>query len=183
MAELIPNYADRGAALKQFSRDFRFGSLSRASYAPPTLDTTNLSPEQGPPRSRGSVGSFFVRLRGARLLSRNRFLRHRSDLPPSASDFATEIAGLPARHWQSPDPPRHLAKQPPMQMSLGQQQPVLRGVIYQPSSRLQQPLKSQTYAPANSYLQDGSHTAGSGKLILSLRLSTISGQQPLAAYR
>ncbi len=58
-----------------------------------------------------------------RLLSRNRFLRHCSDPPPPASDFATEIAVLPARHRQIPDPPQHLAKQPPVQMSLGQQQP------------------------------------------------------------
>ena len=50
------------------------------------------------------------------MLPRNRSLKHCSDPPPSAPDFATAIAVLPARHRQRPDPPQHLAKQPPVQM-------------------------------------------------------------------
>src|SRR5579864_5550221 len=34
-------------------RDFRFGPLTRPSYAPPALDTTNLPPEQPPVRWAG----------------------------------------------------------------------------------------------------------------------------------
>ena len=66
-----------------------------------------------------------------RLPPRNRFLRHSPTLPPSAPDFATAIGVLPARHRQRPDPPQHLAKQAPVQMSLGQQQPVVPGVLDQ----------------------------------------------------
>src|SRR6266436_9621677 len=39
---------------------------------------------------------------------------------PSASGFATAIGVLPARHRQHIDPSEHPAKQPPLQMSLGQ---------------------------------------------------------------
>src|ERR1700674_432290 len=46
-------------------RNFRFGPLSRALYAPPTLDTTNWPPEHAPARSRGSDGSFLARLKSA----------------------------------------------------------------------------------------------------------------------
>src|SRR6266849_10914947 len=43
---------------------------------------------------------------GPRLLPRNRFLRHCSDPPPSALDFATAIGVLAAQHRQHPDPPQ-----------------------------------------------------------------------------
>jgi hypothetical protein len=54
-----------------------------------------------------------------RLLPRNRFLRHYSDPLPSTPDFVSAIGVLPARRRQRPDPPQHLAKQPPVQMPLG----------------------------------------------------------------
>ena len=75
-----------------------------------------------------------------RLLPRNRFLRHYSDPPPSAPDFAAAIGVLPARHRQRPDPPQHLAKQPPRQMTLRQEQPIIAGMFHQPTARLHQPL-------------------------------------------
>jgi len=59
------------------------------------------------------------------LLPRNRVLRHCSDPPPSAPDFATAIVVLPARHRQCIHPPEHLAKQTPVQMPLGKQQPII----------------------------------------------------------
>ena len=41
---------------------------------------------------------------------------------------------LAARDQQRRDSSEHLAKQPPVQMSLGQQQPVVAGVLEQPST-------------------------------------------------
>jgi hypothetical protein len=41
---------------------------------------------------------------------------------PAAPDFPTAIGVLPARHPQQPDPPQHLAKQPPVQMSASKNQ-------------------------------------------------------------
>jgi hypothetical protein len=46
-----------------------------------------------------------------RLLSRSLFLRHCSDPPPSASDFATAIGVLPRWHRQHTDRRQRLAKQ------------------------------------------------------------------------
>src|SRR5947209_7241918 len=43
-----------GIAPTSFSpQNFRFGLLSRASYASPAVDTTNLPPEQAPARLAG----------------------------------------------------------------------------------------------------------------------------------
>ena len=52
----------------------------------------------GPARSPGARRLVFARLTSPRLRPRNRFLRHCSDPPPSAPDFATAIRVLPARH-------------------------------------------------------------------------------------
>ena len=114
--------------LKDISiRDFRFGPLARA-HRTLLLPSTqrNLSLEQAPAKIAGSHGSFCPSDQ-PRLLPRNRLLRHLSGPPPWASDFAAAIGVLPARDRQRPDPPQHLAKQAPVQMSLGQQQPVVPG--------------------------------------------------------
>jgi hypothetical protein len=71
-------------------------------------------------------------------LPRNRVLRHCSDPPPSAPDSATAIVVLPARHRQCIHPPENLAKQTPVQMPLGKQQPIIAGMLDQPSSGLHQ---------------------------------------------
>ena len=47
---------------------------------------------------------------------------------------------LPARQRQRPDPVQHVTEQPPVQMPLGQQQPVVARVLDQPAAGLHQPL-------------------------------------------
>lgn len=49
-------------SLSPFARSSRFGPLTRASYASPALDTTNLPPEQAPARSAGFRRLVFARL-------------------------------------------------------------------------------------------------------------------------
>src|SRR5271157_59629 len=45
---------------------------------------------------------------------------------------------LPACHEQRRDPPHHTPKQPPRQMALRQQEPVVAGMLHQLSTRLHQ---------------------------------------------
>src|SRR5271165_6873274 len=47
---------------------------------------------------------------------------------------------LPACDGQHRDPPHHTPKEPPRQMALRQQQPVIAGVFHQASTGLHQPL-------------------------------------------
>ena len=49
-------------------------------------------------------------------------------------------ATLPTRHRQRPDPSQHVAEQPPVQIPLGQQQPVIPRVLDQPTAGLHQPV-------------------------------------------
>ena len=44
------------------------------------------------------------------------------------------------RDWQRPDPPEHRPEQPPRQVALGQQEPVVPGVLDQPPTRLDEAL-------------------------------------------
>ena len=46
---------------------------------------------------------------------------------------------LPARQRQRPDPVQHVTEQPPVQMPLGQQQPIIPGMLDQPTACLHQP--------------------------------------------
>jgi hypothetical protein len=57
-------------------------------------------------------------------------------VPPAASFDARSA------RWdrQSPDPPQHLAKQTPVQMPLGQQEPIIAGMLDQPAACFHQPL-------------------------------------------
>src|SRR6266852_2371765 len=81
-------------------RNFRFGPLTRASYAPPALNTTNSPPEHAPARSAELRRLAFPPSDLPLLLPRNRFLRLCSDAPPSAPDFATAIGVLTRWHRQ-----------------------------------------------------------------------------------
>ena len=47
---------------------------------------------------------------------------------------------LSRRKRQHRDPPHHTPKEPPRQMALRQQKPVVAGMLHQPSTRLHQPL-------------------------------------------
>src|SRR6266849_3009955 len=84
---------------------------------------------------------------GPRLLPRNRFLRHCSNPPPSAPDFATAIGVLPARQRQRIDPPQHLAKEASMQMPAGKQQPIIAGMLASRPPVLDQPLLQASPRP------------------------------------
>jgi hypothetical protein len=133
-------------------------SGTRKSYASSALSTTKFSPEQAPARPRGSDGSFLPSDE-PRLLTRNRVLRHRSDPFPSTPDFATAIGVLPARHRQRPDPPEHRPEQASMQMPLGQQQPVVTGMLDQSPARLHEPLLQAGQRPGiDSLRQHDSRT-------------------------
>jgi hypothetical protein len=123
----------------RFSRNFRFGFLTRASYVSPAPDTTNLPPEQIPARSARLRRLVFARLASPACCRVIDFSDTAPTLLPQPH-FATAIGVLPAPHRQSPDPSQHLAKQPPVQMSLGQQQPVVPGLLDQLPASLHQPL-------------------------------------------
>ena len=75
-----------------------------------------------------------------------------SSLLPSAS--------LPRRERQRLDPPRHCPEEPPRQMSLRQQQPVIRGVLGQPAARLHQPLLQTRQRPVVNPLRQRQPTLG-----------------------
>jgi hypothetical protein len=96
------------------NRDFRFGPLSRASYASPALDNNEFATRAGPNEISSVSSGWFSPSDKARLLLCNHFLRHWSDSPSSAPEFATAIAMLAARDQQRRDSSEHLAKQPPV---------------------------------------------------------------------
>ena len=50
------------------------------------------------------------------------------------------LAALASRHRQRPDPPQHLAEQLPVQMPFGQEQPVVVGMLDEPTAGLHQPM-------------------------------------------
>ena len=52
------------------------------------------------------------------------------------------------RHRQRPDPPQHVAEQPPGQMPFRQQEPVVPGVLHQPAAGFHQPLLETRERPA-----------------------------------
>ena len=133
----------------RISRDFRFEPFARV-HRTPLLPSTqrNLSLKQAPAKISGSDGSFCPSAED-RLLPRNRFLRHCSDLSPSAPDFATAIGVPPVRRRQCPDPAQHRTEHPPRQMSLGQQESIVPGMLDQTSAGVHQPLRqAHSWSPA-----------------------------------
>ena len=69
------------------------------------------------------------------------------DLPPSAPDFVTAMGVLTRWHRQRRNPPQYAPKQTPVQMSLGQQQPVVPGVLDHSPTRFDQPLLQACQRP------------------------------------
>ncbi len=63
--------ASAEARTREFNRNFRFGPITRASYASPVLDATSLPPEQTPSRPRRSE-AFLLSSDAPRLLPRRR---------------------------------------------------------------------------------------------------------------
>jgi hypothetical protein len=85
------------ARVWQLTENYRFGSLPRAEYAPPALDTRNFPPEQAGPREDSGVPTAHSCRDEPHLLPHNHLFGHCSVPPPSAPDFATAIGVLPAR--------------------------------------------------------------------------------------
>ena len=50
------------------------------------------------------------------------------------------LAALPSRHRQHRQSVQHLVEQPPVKVALGQQQPVVAGMLDQPTAGLHQPM-------------------------------------------
>ena len=114
-------------------------SCSSAAYASPAIDTTRFVIKACPAKVASSDG-WFCASDEPRLPPRHRFLRHLTVPSQWSQDFAAAIGVLPVLHRQRPDPPQHLAKQAPVQMSLGQPQTVVPRVLDQSSTSLHQPL-------------------------------------------
>ena len=87
---------------------------------------------------------------------------HSSDTDPHLWLFrrrSSAVSGRPlsSRHWQRPDPPQHVAEQPPGQMTFRQEEPVVPCVLHQPASGFHQPLLETRERPAlDSRRQDQS---------------------------
>ena len=77
------------------------------------------------------------------------FLRHRPTLMLFLRQ-SSAVSGRPlsSRHWQRPDSPQHVAQQPPGQMPLCQQEPVVPRMLHQPAPRFHQPLLETRERPA-----------------------------------
>ena len=60
-------------------------------------------------------------------------------LVADAVSLAT-VRRLPRGHWQSLDPPHHCPEEPPRQVTLRQEQPIVPGVLDQTATRFHQPL-------------------------------------------
>ena len=67
--------------------------------------------------------------------------RHFAPLPRSVTRMSS-VGGWPlsSGHRQRPDPPQHVAEQPPGQMTFHQQEPVVSRMLHQPASGFHQPL-------------------------------------------
>ena len=126
-----PGYNEFATSACRFhvNRNFRFGFQTRASYASPALGHNELATRASPSEINGVPTARFCPSDESRFPPRNRFSDTAPILTRSAADFATAIVVLTRWHRQCPDPPQHLAEQPPVQMPLGQQQPVVPGVL------------------------------------------------------
>ena len=107
----IPPPAELETGSGALSWNFRFGPLACASYASTALDTTNLPPGQPPARPAGFPTARFVCLSDEPgLLLRNRFLRHCSDPPLSASRSFDQVHAMDAGVLT--DAHRHIPRSP-----------------------------------------------------------------------
>ena len=110
-------------------------SLTRRQYTPAlpriprTLHITSAGRRQG-----SSVRSQTLLERAERRSGRHCSLRNFL----SQKLLILDRAMLPARQRQRPDPPQHVAEQSPVQMPLNQQQPIIPGMLDQPTAGLHQ---------------------------------------------
>ena len=127
------------------SRDFHFGRPDQNPYTPISFPHRKISsPHVLPapnPRRSARVGT------GA--LDSRALCRHLCALAPFRRRISS-VSGRPlsSRHRQRPDPPQHVAEQPPGQMPFRQQEPVVPGVLHQPAPGLHQPLLETRERPA-----------------------------------
>src|SRR5271167_2746879 len=117
--------AGRTERIRLFIQDFRFGPLSRASYASPALDNNESAIRVGPNEFDGVSSTGFRCLTNLAGCGAIIFSDTAPTHFPQPPKFATAIAVLPAGHRQRPDSPEHLAKQPRVQVSLDLQHPVV----------------------------------------------------------
>jgi len=69
-------------------------------------------------------------------------------LPEVSALACRSLTALPSRRRQRRKPRQHLSKQSPVQMPLGQQQPVVPCVLHQPPAGLHQPMLQARQRPA-----------------------------------
>ena len=133
--------------------DLQFGPPARA-HRTLLLPSTqrNLPLDQAPAKVARSDGQYCASDEPG-LPPRHRFLGHLTVPSQCSPDFAAAIGVLSVRHRQRPDPPQHLAKQVPVQTSLGQHQPVVPGVLDQPPASLHQPLLQACQRPCADSLR------------------------------
>src|SRR5260370_3619763 len=84
-----------------FNQNFRFGPLTRASYASPALDATNLPPEQAPIEIIGVPSARLCRLTSSACRHANAFTDTAPTLLPRPPDFPTAIVVLSTRPPQT----------------------------------------------------------------------------------
>src|SRR5450759_5552137 len=97
----------------------------------------------------GSAAALFRVLKACRLGFQNQLFQ----TPLHSWRIAESFSWVPQprlsrRKRQSIDPPQHTGKQPPRQMTLRQQQPIIAGMFHQPAARLHQPLLEPRQRPA-----------------------------------
>ncbi len=73
-------------------------------------------------------------------------------LLPSTCSLARRRT-LSGWHWQSLNPPHHACEEPPRQMILCQEQPIIAGMFHQAPARLHQPLLKARHRPVASSLR------------------------------
>ncbi len=128
------------------TRNFRFGLQTRASYASPALDTTNLPPERAPVRSAAFRRLVFARLTSpacCRVIDSQTLLRPSSLGPRFCNRNRSATRSAPAA-------PRSAAASGQTGVdadALGQQQPIIAGMLDQPPTSLDQPLLQARQRP------------------------------------
>ena len=131
------------------SRDFRFACPRWPLYTPEgsraleTLVRHSIVPLQRPSAQLGRLCHPLT------FLPFRAFRRHRSRRVSllRQAGCAARAASV-CRHRQRPDPPQHVAEQPPGQMPFRQQEPVVLGVLHQPAAGFHQPLLETRERPA-----------------------------------
>jgi hypothetical protein len=118
------------------SRDFHLGAADQTPYtrtrSPQILSSHVLlapNPRQLRPSRCPNRQERFVPITSSRHLS-----------TPTPLPSPDALGSLSCRQGQRPDPPQHVAEQPPVEMALCQEQPVVAGMLDEPSAGLHEPL-------------------------------------------